>query len=117
MKRGPSLRTVALEAPMTKQSILDILEGRVPEEPAEAAAAPEGRDGDLPSEEPTEAPEEAPPLPDIHKTLGGQSKEEVASVIMQVVQTRQRDVFTKVGVKSEMMAYFDGLVEDVAPSV
>jgi NADP-dependent 3-hydroxy acid dehydrogenase YdfG len=54
---------------------------------------------------------------DMRVQPGGQSKEEVASVIMQVVQTRQRDVFTKVGVKSEMMAYFDGLVEEVAPSV
>ena len=48
---------------------------------------------------------------------GGQSKEEVASVIMQVVQTRQPDVFTKVGVKAEMMAYLDALVEDAAPAV
>ena len=54
---------------------------------------------------------------DMRTQPGGQSKEEVASVIMQVVQQRQPDVFTRVGVKAEMMAYLDGLVEDVAPSV
>jgi hypothetical protein len=70
------------KAPMSKQSILDILEGKPPEEPPPDAAAAEGgaepgRDGDLP---PDEAGEEAAPkaraLPDIHKTLGGQSKED-----------------------------------------
>ena len=54
---------------------------------------------------------------DMRVQPGGQSKEEVASVIMQVVQTRQPDVFTKVGVKAEMMAYLDALVEDAAPAV
>ena len=54
---------------------------------------------------------------DMRAQPGGQSREEVASVIMQVAETRQPDVFTKVGVKAEMLAYLDGLVEDVAPSV
>lgn len=54
---------------------------------------------------------------DMRRFPGGQEAEEVASVIMQVVQSRQPDVFTRPGVKAELMQYFDGLVADCAPRV
>ena len=54
---------------------------------------------------------------DMRAQPGGQSKEEVASVIMQVVDTRQPDVFTRPGVKAELLAYLDGLTADVEPMV
>jgi len=54
---------------------------------------------------------------DMRAQPGGQSKEEVASVIMQVVRTRQPDVFTRPGVKAEVLAYLDGLMVDAEPTV
>ena len=38
-------------------------------------------------------------------------------VLMQVVASRQPDVFTKPGVKAELMQYFEALTADAQPSV
>lgn len=54
---------------------------------------------------------------DMRSLPGGQTKEEVASVIMQVVHTRQPDVLTRPGGKAELLDYFDALAADVKPNV
>lgn len=42
----------------------------------------------------------------------GQEADEVASVILQVVETRQPDVYTKTGYKAQVMEYLDRLTAD-----
>jgi NADP-dependent 3-hydroxy acid dehydrogenase YdfG len=50
--------------------------------------------------------------PDSRTFPMSQSAEEVAAVVWQVVESRQPDVYTRVGAKAQVLGYFAGLTED-----
>lgn len=52
---------------------------------------------------------------DSRKIPNGQDADEVAAVIMQAVETRVKDVYTKPGHKAQVMGYLDALTTDPAP--
>eukprot|EP00966_Prymnesium_polylepis_P099328 2300468-Prymnesium_polylepis.1 len=67
-------------APISRQNIRDILDGKPPPEEAASPAGQDGADvgadGDLPPDGDPDDHKKSAPLPDIYETLGGQSQEE-----------------------------------------